>query len=323
MSDHAHHALLDHPGYLGVTSRGVIAIHADWPIYPIDHGIASALRGLASYPLGTRFRLIDDIDRCALLVAEDFLVPDTEVTDSRNWHVAVWHEDILDAADAGYLTGIERLSEREYESRRREELREAVRSAARAAGEDIGTADPLSLLRVEINGQFVRLGLPDAVDDEEEESPTRHDWLGTRAGESIVLTAAGLTAVEQLIAADLAIPDHARGRLDHLLERGQFDTAIRELGAFLETEMRSVIGDSNAYGLRLVEAYIGALGSSGTVLAAHLKIVRAELRTCLRFIRNGFAHAIVDLERPRALALISRLSDALAMVSGASHARRD
>jgi hypothetical protein len=24
-----------HPGYFGVTSRGVIAIHADWPMAPV------------------------------------------------------------------------------------------------------------------------------------------------------------------------------------------------------------------------------------------------------------------------------------------------
>jgi hypothetical protein len=94
MSDERRETLLDHPGFVGFTSRGVSAIHADWPIYPVDHGVANALRGLASYPLGTRFRLIDDIDRCALLVAEDFLIPNTEVSDSRNWHVAVWHEDL-------------------------------------------------------------------------------------------------------------------------------------------------------------------------------------------------------------------------------------
>ena len=322
MSDQAHETILDHPGFLGFTSRGVIAIHAEWPIYPVDHGLGSALRGLASYPLGTRFRLIDDIDRCALLVAEDFLVLNTNVTDSRNWHVAAWHEDLLEAADAGYVTGVERLTEREYDTRRREELREAVRGAARSAGADLGTADPLSLLRVEIDGEGVPLALPDELDDGgEEDFLSEHAWLGTHAGGPIVLTATGLTAIEQLIAADLVIPDLARERLDHLLERGQFDTAIRELGAYLETEMRAIVGDPQAYGLRLVESYVGALESSGTVLAAHLKILRAELRTCLKFIRNGFAHAIVDLERPRALALISRLSDSLATVSDVSQLR--
>lgn len=30
--------LEDHPGYFGMTSRGVIAIHADWPMYPFEHG---------------------------------------------------------------------------------------------------------------------------------------------------------------------------------------------------------------------------------------------------------------------------------------------
>ena len=126
-----------------------------------------------------------------------------------------------------------------------------------------------------------------------------------------------------MLARDLLIPNGARGRVDHLLEREQFDTVIRELGAFLEAEMRSVVGDAKAYGWKLVESYIRALGSPEGILSSHRKILRAELRTCLRFIRNGFAHEIVDLERPRALALISRLTEAIAAVQGVNEAMRD
>ena len=50
-----------HPGYLGLTSQGVIAIHADWPIYPEEHGSDLALIWLTSLPSNTKFKMIDEI----------------------------------------------------------------------------------------------------------------------------------------------------------------------------------------------------------------------------------------------------------------------
>jgi hypothetical protein len=41
--------LEDHPGYLGLTSEGVIAIHADWPIYPIEHGLGATVTSLGAF----------------------------------------------------------------------------------------------------------------------------------------------------------------------------------------------------------------------------------------------------------------------------------
>jgi hypothetical protein len=61
----------DHPGYFGITSRGVIAVHADWPMYPFEHGWAEALLALGSLPSATRFFQIDNIDKCFLFVAEE------------------------------------------------------------------------------------------------------------------------------------------------------------------------------------------------------------------------------------------------------------
>ena len=49
-AEHDTPGLAGHPGYLGMTSRGVIAIHADWPMYQLDHGVMSVLESLGSYP---------------------------------------------------------------------------------------------------------------------------------------------------------------------------------------------------------------------------------------------------------------------------------
>ena len=63
--------LTDHPGFLGLTSRGVIEIHhGDWPVYPEEHGSDLALLWLTAFPEGTAFKRVDDIDRSILFLAD-------------------------------------------------------------------------------------------------------------------------------------------------------------------------------------------------------------------------------------------------------------
>ena len=83
--------LEDHPGYLGFTSKWIIAIHADWPAYPEEHGAQPTLFCLTMFPRGTRFLGIDDIDRCCLFLADLKSTKKDDVFDDRNFHVAVWH----------------------------------------------------------------------------------------------------------------------------------------------------------------------------------------------------------------------------------------
>ena len=87
-------SLNEHPGYFGVTSQGVIAIHADWPMYPFEHGWKEALLAFGSLPRGTSFFQIDDIDQCLLFVA-GVTPPKQDPYDSRFSHVAAWHEDLV------------------------------------------------------------------------------------------------------------------------------------------------------------------------------------------------------------------------------------
>ena len=81
--------LHDHPGFFGITSEGVIAIHADWPMYPEEHGADLALLWLTAFPQGTPFKRIDDIDRCNLFLADVKCSNRADPFDERNFHVAV------------------------------------------------------------------------------------------------------------------------------------------------------------------------------------------------------------------------------------------
>ena len=52
-----HPSLADHPGYLGMTSQGIIAIHAEGPLYQLDHRVmAVASKEDDSFDLWWRFR---------------------------------------------------------------------------------------------------------------------------------------------------------------------------------------------------------------------------------------------------------------------------
>ena len=108
-------SLREHPGFFGITSQGVIAIHADWPIYPEEHGWELALLWLTAFPQGTSFKRIDDIDRCNLFMARLKGSNLADPFDERNLHVAIWHEDLLALRERGFIEGVSPVSERRWE----------------------------------------------------------------------------------------------------------------------------------------------------------------------------------------------------------------
>src|ERR1700730_9980044 len=104
--------LSKHPGFLGFTSQGVILIHADWPMYPEEHGSDLALLWLTAFPRGTSFPRIDDIDRCHIFLADVKCSDRKDLLDERNFHVALWHSDLLDLRKKGLVSGVSTASER-------------------------------------------------------------------------------------------------------------------------------------------------------------------------------------------------------------------
>src|SRR4051794_16985874 len=98
----------DMPGFLGYSSGGafIVAIHADWPSYPGPPHPIGALFDLCQFPPGSAFRKVDEIDRCVLMVAEDYsrgLEPYSE----QALHVAAWSEDLLALHEREYVIGLE------------------------------------------------------------------------------------------------------------------------------------------------------------------------------------------------------------------------
>ena len=302
------------PGFLGLTSRGVVAIHADWPAYPLEHGWQIAVITLGSFPSGTQFKRVDDIDKCALLLAQGY--GDYEdLYDERAFHVAIWHEDLLEGQRLGLVRGVEPLTRRQYEERHREDLRNEMRQAFEREAIPLPSNDILSHMGVQIDGRFVPVSLPSLDEyegDEDEDFPDK-SWLGIAASSMVNLTDQGWARLDGLWADMLEVPERARPRLDTLIEHGFYDTALRELGVLIEFRIREITS-SESYGLKLIDVLLNQLDSSGRYHNAGLKILRSELRTAFKFVRNEFAHNVVELPRSRAYALLGRMCHVLADV---------
>jgi hypothetical protein len=288
------------PGYLGWTSRGVIAIHADWPIYPLEHGWEIALMSLGNFPIGTNFALLDDIDQCVLLLAEGY-GRYKDPFGNGALHVAIWHEDLLEAADMGIVSGVERLTERGHVERWLDKLRSDI--GRTLAGKLSPDEDPLQHLGYRgADRRFVSMPyIPLTEFDDEHEI-----WVGMSSTDRVLVTDDGWQRLYSLLADSLEVPPSAKSRIEPLLHHELYDTALRELGALMETRMRQVT-QSSAFGSVLVDRYVDQLTESNRFITATVKMMRGELRTAFTFVRNEFAHNVIDLPRPRALALISRL----------------
>ncbi|TYB98390.1 hypothetical protein FXF53_17970 [Micromonospora sp. WP24] len=302
-------SLEEHPGFLGFTSRGVMLIHANWPAYPFEHGWEVAVTSLGSFPFGAQFERIDDIDRCALFLARGY-GKYKDPRDEGAFHVAIWHEDLLEAHDLGLVDGVERLTHRGYETRRREELRARLLHDIEREGGKPLPGDILSSLYAEIGGRKVPLELPplEDYDDGDDDITPYRPWLGIDGSGTVRLTSQGWNRLESLWADALDIPERARPRVDPMIERGLYDSALRELGVLIESRVRELTpSSSRLVGFKLIDSFIKNLDQSNCLHNAGLKILRSELRTAFSFVRNEFAHNVVDLPKPRAYALLGRM----------------
>lgn len=268
-------------GYLGFTSRGVIAIHANWPAYPAEHGWEVALVTLGNFPIGTRFRAIDDIDRCLLFVA-DGTVRGGDDFSPEAMHIAIWHEDLLELSERQLISGASFVTEQSYE-----------REKSQALPSDLYVRMP--------SGEYVPVRPPelDRFDDDD------CSWPSVVAAGIALTTEAGVT-LDILLRRTFKLPPSLQNRVLPMLEAELFDSAVREATVQLESRLREA-GSFDAHGVKLVERYIAFLEASGRFRSSYLKVLRVELRTAFRFVRNEFAHSAVELERPRAYALLSRV----------------
>ncbi len=298
-----------------VVSDGVPWIHADWPAYPMGDSWQAALINFGSFPYGTAFAPIDYIDRCALFRVPGF-ADGLDEFDERGFHIAVWDENIIELSSRGLITleGIEFATRRKYEEFKRDALRQVMLASIAESGQELPLEDPLTYLGFMFEGEYRPLKFPPLEsyedDDPEEGFYVDRTWLCYEPSARILLTDSGMRQLERLWADLSKVPEQAKPRIIPLIENKMYDTTIRELGALLESQMRTVTS-SSAYGTKLANEFVDHLLAAGQHDDWSLKVLRKELRTALKFVRNEFAHSVVDLPRPRANALIARMCHAL------------
>lgn len=300
----------DYPGYLGRTSKYLlVALHADWPAYPVDHGWETALFYLCSFPEGTTFVVVDDIDRCLLLRA-DYPIKHPKAK-RIEMHVAVWHEDMLDLASRGLVAGAEFGNERDWRSLERSKLRESIR--ARPADRDWTGVDPRDTLYMQHpDGSMVRLVLPSL--DMHDDAPDDKSWfLATSDG--LEITGEGHQTLSDLaVEGPVELPYALSHKVTYLLDGGLLDTAVREVSVALEAAMKARTG-ANSFGRRLVRDFFDALRDEGRWLTSALRTDETEITAAFQFVRNEFAHNTVALTSRQARALVLRMAHALTTVT--------
>ncbi|MDB5072154.1 MAG: hypothetical protein JWM87_3265 [Candidatus Eremiobacteraeota bacterium] len=292
-------SLWKHPGYFGITSQGVIAIHTDWPMYPEEHGADLALLWLTAFPAGTIFKGIDDIDQCVLFLAGP---TKRDPFDELNYHVAIWHEDLTKLSRDGLVTGMESVTERAWEEARRRH---------RGAGP----------FYIEFNGRFKQIEEPnfDIYDDEVETWPLLSD-------DGITVSRLGRTRIGEFFAAVRDDDFKVLGeRVPRLLALSYFDTAVREACVAIEHQIKTWL-QSDRWGQDLIAEFVSRLERDEVLLNTDLRVVRSEVRTAFRFIRNEFAHnaiAIDEIECKAKLFRLARLKTSLDSITKATPPNRD
>lgn len=291
----------DYPGYLGLTSAGVVAIHADWPVYATQHGSISALASLCMFPAGTAFSLVSDIDRCVLFLAED-ISKNKDPLSEANFHVALWHEDALDLARSGLVSGPVCVTERVHllnKLRDIEHLAPVTSWPATVGGPDLAP----------LHAKMPDGELKPIVYDWESYDDEYAHWFCLPSGAVLSVTKQGWRSLDEALSSGFVPPQSLAAKLTPILDAGFYDIAVREIAVQLEHAMRCACGDTNAYGQGLVDLFIQNIAKQQIMPEAWLKVLRSELRTSFKFVRNEFAHNPVDMSKSRGLSLMERMSE--------------
>jgi hypothetical protein len=286
--------LADHPGFMEYEDGSIEILHADWPVYPAGHSSKVVLQSLAMFPQAVHFQQIDDIDRCLLLVATGSgpcLVPQGDLFDEKWFHVAVWRDDLMVLYEQQFVTGVSLVSEYEAAT--------AYYKQHKA-------------LLVRTDGGFRKLDLPCPQPGEfEDDRPT----VARISPEGIAVTDSGFQANLAAARPLEGLCPEIKERVSAVLAIPLFDTAVREAGVILETRLREIVG-SSAFGQDLVREYYKLICSRQRERpSAFFKVLRGELRTLFKFVRNDFAHSLHEISESQCRSLLDRMSQALERIN--------
>lgn len=261
------------PGYLGWQGGGLEAIHADWPAYPYQRGANGAIESLACFPRGTRFVKIDAIEFAVLFAALP-VVDSQDLFSDRNMHVSVWWDDLVELAMNGFVSGI--ISSREQ------------------------------VTRYWIKMAPIVPGMPKPV---LHEYSNAIDWDSAIDESGLCVTDEGHAFLHQHSADIVGTIDPTLfAQVMPLVVVGRHDAAVRDAFIVLESALRSVAAWPDGYGLKLVARAVESMRTRFRVPEGLLRSLNAELRAVFKFMRNDYAHNLVDASAEQGAAILTRVS---------------
>lgn len=291
------------PGGMVYKNGGFEAIHADWPIYPKGHGWDVALLNFANFPRGTIYYEIDDIDRCILFLNIDPAKVKNPF-DSKFYHIAIWHEDLIELKEKGFIDGVFQINEYEFQLNQFKKIKKVLGKNARFDNEG-------NLILSLKNGKDSLYKRPKK---NEYDDGIEFDDFAHIPNKKVQLTDEAYKKLTE-ITNNYKFSDELSIKITPLLEIKYFDTTIREASLLIETKLKKFHG-LKIGGQKLIEHHINYLKKKNdNFLSAYLKCYRGELRTVFKYIRNEFAHNFVIIDKYQCIALLSRINQVLKSVN--------
>lgn len=275
-------------------------ITADWEAYPIGNTEESALENLSWFDPKTKFYKIDDICEAILFVTtnpswieknnKNKKNPKDKNTpfDSEYLHISLWHKNLLELNELGYIEGVKPMTDYEYNLVRWNNIVQAMN------------------IKIDDEGYFNYpngdriMGMPQPSKDWYDD--TDHVWANMPNG-YITLTQRGIDKINEPIN-DYKINEEIYNRVKPLLDIKYYDSAVRESSIMLEVKLKN-LNNTNLFGKNLVDFHYKRLTTKLKGSTAYYKYYRSLLMCSVNFIRNEYAHNFPITSENRAKRLIT------------------
>lgn len=281
---------------------GIFAIHADWPTYPPGIGWEVALRSLGQFPIGTCFYEIDDIDKCKLLCSKDPKNLENKY-DPKHFHIAVWHEDLIELKKRGLVEGVMDKTEYEFDLLKFEKIRTDLRLKEDCDG------NLIMHFRDSETGEIQSATYDRPINEDPDEEYQMRNWVVIE--NTIKLTS---LCVDELIrlSEKVRLPKQVDELISPFLTIERYDTAVREASLLVETTIKNFHHRPDLYGQKLIDYHVEQIVKhNDNFNSAAIKTYQIALRTIFKFIRNDYAHNFKVITRPQCNIILSRIIDIL------------
>lgn len=290
--------ILNLPGNLGPVRGSLLTIlHYNWPAYPIGEDYFETLLSFSLFSAGTDFIEIDNGDGSILFAAQFNGLNDRNLYDDKNFHICAWHSDLLEMNNLDLIAGVKSANDFEVEL-------DSWNKMVKRIGAD--------QLFSEVNGQMQKINPPSQCEDFDDEDDFRCFAIVPES--TIRLTPKAFFHVREKVG-ELSCDfiTEISPVVRSLYDLGHHEPAVRQAVVTLEDSIKRHLG-STRFGARLGEEFIQYLRNEATILESSIRSYSQELRMVFKFIRNVYAHNIVQVDETGALVLLLRIYRVLSML---------